>query len=68
METEKYYLRDIESGCPYEVTKREYEQYLSLWERFMPKFESSKGTIMIFGTGGDMEGGEDFKNSFYGKE
>lgn len=62
----KYFINDIESGLPYEVTKDQYEAYHKAWDAVKPKLDSVKGKVILFGTGGDMESGtEDFSSIFY---
>ena|SRR6478735_6894321 len=49
-------IPDIESGYPITMTIAERQKLLDLWESFKPKINhKSKGTIMIFGTGGNMD-------------
>jgi len=57
-------MTDIESGYKREVSKEYWEGFMKMWGSFMPKIDSSKSVITVFGTGGDMEGREDFKDIF----
>ena len=64
-EDKKYYIPDIETGFKIEVSKDVWEKYIEGWESCKPKLNSKGvGTIMIFGTAGDMEVGEDLKKMF----
>lgn len=54
---------DIESGLPFVETKEERQAFLDMWESLMPKdLPSNKnmGKIIVFGTGGQMDGKNDF--------
>lgn len=55
----KYWLTDIESGWPYQVSKEYYEQYMEMWEVFRPKITNTTGIILLTGTAGEMD------NSWY---
>lgn len=69
MKDKKYYLYDIESGYKFEVTKERHEAYMKAWEAARPKIDSIKGSIMIYGTMGNMEEGSlDLKDIFYSPE
>jgi len=69
MEEKKYYIRDIETGWPTEVSKEQWELYQQLLECYRPKLSDNfKGKVIIFGTGGDLEGGDNFKQLFYNND
>lgn len=59
---EVYFLTDLESGVPYEVSKEYYEGYMRLMESVKPKLNLPKGKLICFGTGGEVDG----KTYWYG--
>jgi len=65
--TEVYFLEDIESGVPYEVSKEHYESWSKTWEVCMPKLDSKfrTGQIMFFGTGGNSSHNKYYEELFY---
>ena len=62
---ERYFIPDIETGFRQEVSEQQWEAYQRMWEYLRPRVDSVKGTILIFGTGGDIDN-QNF-NEFYGK-
>jgi hypothetical protein len=66
---EQYFITDIETGYKIEVTKRQYESYIRMMEYFRPHVEDLKGSIIVFGTSGDMEmTNNDIREMFYNPE
>lgn len=69
MENEKqYYLRDLETGEKYLVSKEYYDKYMESWNYFgdrMSEKLKEYGKPLIMGTGGDMEGQNEFFKLFY---
>lgn len=59
--TKVYFLFDLETGCPFEVSKAEHDNYKKSIELvFAPKLKG-KGKAIIIGTGEPMEGNYSFK-------
>lgn len=68
MEKQKqYFIPDIETGIPYQVTKEIYEQYIKSWEYFRVKINNTPliGKVMVFGIGGDLNGNDNLEELFY---
>jgi len=62
--TTKHYWTDIESGITFECTKKYRETMLQAWEAAKPKLTTRQfGQVLIFGTGGEIEG-DDYKKLF----
>lgn len=65
----RYFLHDYESGMPYEVSKEYYEWYNNMmktaFEAAMPKLGNYPGKVIIYGTAGDMEGGNRFATDIF---
>lgn len=64
----RFFLDDMETGL-YEVSEHHYNRYkdfmLKMWQQAQPKINIPKvGKPMIFGTDGDLTGG-DFAKFFY---
>lgn len=61
----KYFITDWESGYLQEVTKEEHQAFMRLFESFRPSIAgSTKGMVIVFGTGGDLNQG-DFSSMFF---
>lgn len=64
----RYYIDDVEVGL-IEVSKEDYEDHLEIkrkmWEACIPKIDRTKGTIMVFGTGGNIENVKGLEDLFY---
>lgn len=58
---------DLESGYPIIMTLKERDRLLEIWESCKPRDlpQSMKGKILVFGTGGDAEGQNNFNENFY---
>lgn len=59
-------LYDLDSGFPYTATKEEQQALLKLWEDCKPKegYYKLTGTIICFGTAGNMDGDNNFEEIF----
>lgn len=70
-EDQKYFIYDIETGYPTPVSKEVWERWragiLQMWESARPKLEGM-GRIIIFGTGGDIDGANDYEKLFMNPE
>lgn len=54
-------IYDFESGWPEIVSKDRHEKFMKMWDDCIPKFDGKlTGTIIMFGTGGDMDKSCDF--------
>lgn len=52
---QEYYLRDIETGYAYKVTKEQYESFLATWDMCRPKIDNKAiGSIICTGTKGEL--------------
>lgn len=64
----RYYLTEYESGVRYEVSKEYYERYnawiLRMYKEARPNIEEIKGLVQIYGTGGDLDGDNDWYEMF----
>jgi len=67
----QYFLYDYETGTPILVSKETKERHDNMMRRFhdevMSKIGNIKGTILLIGTGGELERG-DIKELFYKPE
>ncbi len=64
----EYSIPDIESGQKVEVSKEQYEAYLNMWQLCKPRIEKVKGTILIFGTSGELDDNSSFEKIFFNPE
>lgn len=63
---DKYYYNHPEAGLV-EVSKETHEMLTNIWDATKPKSDNIKGTIVVFGTGGEMSG-KDYEKMFYDPE
>lgn len=70
MEQNKYYIENIESGIPYQVSKETYDRYIE-FKNYMASLMNPKlkglGRPIIIGTGGEIEK-NNYKELFYNSE
>lgn len=64
MSDRQYFITDIETGDRVEVTKEHYEMHQSL-KRFVTKNSKNIGKVLLFGTKGDLEDNNNFKDLFF---
>lgn len=64
----KHIIYDWETGAKVEVDEKTYNLYTEmmkwLWASAEPIASKTFGKVMVFGTGGDLEAGDDAKNLF----
>ena len=67
-EESKYYYTDIETGQRISCTKEQLDNMRKSWEFVKPKFTKAPGSIIMFGTAGEVEDYDELKKAFiYGR-
>jgi len=63
-------LFDIETGCPYKVSKEYYEKYMDMFTTMIAGALNTPdiGSIFITGTGGSLDNKDDIRDMFYNPE